>query len=360
MKLERLFFLSVLSSLSFVACDKGEKPGNEDNDSNDKTTETVELVSIKLDKADAELKVGEKIQLSVIVEPEECKDYKLEWTSSDADVAVVDKNGEVTALVPGKTDITVSSGELKSVCKLVVKSKASVGDFYYSDGTFSSELDMRKLPIGIVFWTGNPAMHDDALKREHPECVNGLVVALSESSDNVYWQTRTQNYQHTIGSWVDKNLTDYISITSEGEGIDDNLNKILGYNNTKAIEEFNAAPENKAWPADIMKEVDLHRMNAPAPETSSGWYLPSIKEWSLICAGDQDANVLEISIIDNIEKYLNPKLKQVNDAIPFEWNGYWSSTELPDKQCYSIFADSGYIEPSSKGYPAHVRCVLAF
>ena len=66
-------------------------------------------IGVELDITDADLKVGvDQLQLTAIVEPSNSIDYDLDWTTSAADVAVVDQKGLVTPVGPGEAVITVT------------------------------------------------------------------------------------------------------------------------------------------------------------------------------------------------------------------------------------------------------------
>lgn len=59
-----------------------------------------------------------------------------------------------------------------------------------------------------------------------------------------------------------------------GYKMDDNLNKMLGYNNTKAIEAFNADEANEWWEVEIVTYVQEYATRPKSPENSSDWYAP--------------------------------------------------------------------------------------
>lgn len=201
-----------------------------------------------------------------------------------------------------------------------------VGDYYFSDGTWSSKMESGKEVIGIVFWTGDPAKDDNALRNDHPECTHGLVVAI-DGDQYVAWQSGYASYGKTVGEWVVNN-TEYENIATYCESTD-NLNKMLGYNNTKAIQAFNADPSNSAWPVEAVQAVDTYNETHPAPESSSGWYLPSIKEYIIMCYKETDAYFGVLPATSNYDM-LNRILSSIpgaqtigNDGLGF----YSSSTE---------------------------------
>lgn len=87
---------------------------------------------------------------------------------------------------------------------------AEIGDFYYDDGTWSSELDGSKEVIGIVFYAGDPTAEDPALKADFPECTNGLVVSLAADDGITSWQSEYQTYwdeqEGFVGRWAEANM----------------------------------------------------------------------------------------------------------------------------------------------------------
>ena len=83
--------------------------------------------SVVLNKTEAEITVGDTLQLTATVLPEDAADKTIVWTSSDEKVAKVDANGKVTAIKAGEVEIKASSAvdDVNAVCKLTVKAKTS-------------------------------------------------------------------------------------------------------------------------------------------------------------------------------------------------------------------------------------------
>ena len=241
----------------------------------------VAIAEITLDKQTLALTVGETARLTATVFPQAAEDRTVVWVSSDEAVATVDDRGLVTAVAEGEAVITAQAGDQEAVCRIVVKIPAAIGDFYYADGTWSSELDETKTPVGIVFWVGDPTAQDPALRNDHPHCTNGLAVALNEYRDIVW----SNNYDFEVGKWIEENTDCLTCVTTKEVGIPQN--GIIGYNNTKGIEAYNAqAAENDR--VMVVAELAEHSRTNLAPVKSSGWYMPSAKEVTLLFTGETE------------------------------------------------------------------------
>ena len=85
---------------------------------------TYPVTGVTLDKTNAELTEGDKITLKATVSPENASNKNVNWSSSNTSVATVN-NGEVTAVAPGTTTITVTTedGGKTATCVVTVKAK---------------------------------------------------------------------------------------------------------------------------------------------------------------------------------------------------------------------------------------------
>ena len=328
------------------------------------TVNPIASTSVTVDPSELTLGVGEQRSLSATVYPENATDKSVVWDSSDESVVVVDGSGIVTAVAAGAAVVSARNGDNTGICEVTVENvrDMQIGDYYFSDGTVSGILEEGKTPIGVVFWLGNPAEEDEVLAKEHPECVNGLVVALS-GSDYQAWQSNHSAYGQTVGSWVENNLPEYKTVTSDKTGeAPDLLNKKLGYNNTKAIEAFNAASENAEWQVEAVNYVVSYRGSVPAPENTSGWYLPSAKELHLLISGEVDGNIWSNMAGTAIEDIVNERMEAVGTADRIS-SYLWSSTERSATSAYLIWNDvSGIASFPAKDNADRmkVRPVLAF
>ena len=82
----------------------------------------IEVSSLEINKSSITLEPGAAECLTVIVHPADASDYTIVWSSSDEDVAVVDLNGNVSAIKEGDAVITVAAGGKQAECAVTVKS----------------------------------------------------------------------------------------------------------------------------------------------------------------------------------------------------------------------------------------------
>jgi hypothetical protein len=126
----------------------------------------------------------------------------------------------------------------------------AVGQFYYSDGTSSSELNSEKTPIGVIVSVNSTYCEPE--KYGH-----GLVMALNNAADNTVWSTSTDN---EAGLTDVSNVSEWVAQTS-------------GLTNTNTI----TAKEGYAttYPAF----ASLASYSTAAPSGTSGWFIPSSGQW---------------------------------------------------------------------------------
>lgn len=111
-----IIFLTVLSVV-FSGCKK------------DPIDKTVEVTSVKLDKTNVTLTIGESVKLTATVSPSNATDKSVTWSSSDQETASVDQTGNVTALKAGTATVTVTAGKkITASCQITVNAPASGED----------------------------------------------------------------------------------------------------------------------------------------------------------------------------------------------------------------------------------------
>lgn len=84
--------------------------------------EFIDVTEIRLDKENITIPVGSTCRLTATILPENATDKTLVWKSDDESVAIVDKDGLVTAVKGGsKTMITATSGEFSASCTVMIE-----------------------------------------------------------------------------------------------------------------------------------------------------------------------------------------------------------------------------------------------
>ena len=316
-----------------------------------------------LSNTNLSLMEGEAATLAIDFVPahNEYYDYNVTWVSSDESVATVE-NGKVTAVSQGAATVsaTLSNGDVLT-CDVTVTepvvSGISVGDYYYSDGSTSTELDATKTVVGVVFAVLNPTqMGDGKLAADHPEATHGLVVSLKQTKTK--WQQSTAS---NVSGWLSENMG-YDYLTDES--------RMCGYSNTVGLKAYNAQCET-ANRVRVVLPTD-----ATVDSNSSGWYVPSYAELKLlyeanggyvrddnggsIYAGDISAKIVAAG---GTAFSCDRKSYGTADGM-LDAPSYWSSTESAASYEWAASLHMGYGGSTNKPKTAKTyylaRYILAF
>lgn len=178
-------------------------------------SKTNKVASITLSATELKLAPEEEVVLTATFAPEDADLSSVVWASSAETVATVSPEGKVKAVAEGETTVSVTAGDVKAECKVVVEKKTgwAVGDYY--------EVGNVK---GVVVWVDE--------SKEH-----GKIISLDEKVD--IWATGGYN----TGAKSEE----------DGKG------------NTDKVKDINA--ELSAFPA--FKWCVAH---------GEGWYFPAIME----------------------------------------------------------------------------------
>ena len=85
------------------------------------TVNPILAESITLDKTELTLTIGASEKLTATVLPEDVTDKTVTWSTSDAAIATVDTEGNVTAISVGEATITATCGEISTSCRVIVE-----------------------------------------------------------------------------------------------------------------------------------------------------------------------------------------------------------------------------------------------
>ena len=303
------------------------------------------------------------------------------WMSSDETIAIVDSYGKVTALAAGTVRITATTSNVYSVpsgqpqksatCTLTINEatvKINVGDYYYSDGTWSSELNPSKTVIGVVFARANSASSDALLAKDYPDCVHGLVLSTEE-----YVQSCTSNR-----SWLRADLINWMGEHGYNQWLVDD--KYCGYNNTQGLLALNSANVKSGDGVIQVNHVDAvlqHRDKVKTPSGASAWYMPSYMEMVEL-SNNLDAVNASLSKVGGTTlrrtyEYVYDKITG-GEPIPTVGTAdqhYYYSNNITENSIYAYnmntdklvnpkVSTSPWDSVSGEGTPLPVRVVLAF
>lgn len=80
----------------------------------------AEVEKVEITSTVRQVFVGEKITLTASVSPDDAGDKTVKWSTSDAAIATVDENGEVTGVAAGSVKITAKAGEKSASVDITV------------------------------------------------------------------------------------------------------------------------------------------------------------------------------------------------------------------------------------------------
>ncbi len=236
-------------------------------------------------------------------------------------------------------------------------STPTVGDLYYSDGTFSKTLEPGKTPIGVVAYVADPSKYaeDEIFERDHGGG-HGLVLCLKNAASHVKWSTEK------VSKLSDKVTNLY------------GLKRIYycsGYSYTATL-----AANADRYPAAAAAK---NYKGLPAPAGTTGWFLPSAQQWVKMMEGLGGLDESNIAWRNNfgywygaIDKWENALKKAGSgkyDSMNSERLHYWSSSECDaDNALFLIINPDGDFRgftfmPDTKGseyISTRVRPILAF
>ena len=265
--------------------------------------------------------------------------------------------------------------------------EAKMGDFFYSDGTYSDgglrklytdgsyKTDNTVLPdpektcIGIVFYVGQHGTDQANYTSTgigQAQC-HGYVVALTDvnngSSDRLRWEYGPGNVynQRVNASTSSSDWQGYSNSLKFHEFVDDETNKKNGWEMKHFPAALACETYGKRTADQNGNSTNAYDWQQPlaAPKNTSGWFLPSCGQLSYLY---QNSSLLSSRMTE--VKNNTPAGCSYKDYI--KWFSisyyYWSSAEYsyyPNYACYVDFYD-GLAGNYYKNCDGFVRAVLAF
>ncbi len=239
------------------------------------------------------------------------------------------------------------------------------GDFLLTDGSLLPRnavlaAEQKAKVAAIVFWTPaetettgriTPAsLSDDKIRsRDFPHCTHGLAISVKELRA-VPWQNDHDDWSaddfvltfQNSGNFSRSDKSDFVPIAPLNKAEDD-LNRVLGYQNTQILLAYNDwhRASGKGTLVGIADKLTEFAAANPAPEGSTGWYIPSAKELYMYVNKDED-NIYKLKNGFETSDILNSSYSALGIFPPFEFLlSLWSSTETKYK--YHDIFDEAYL-----------------
>lgn len=185
-------------------------------------------------------------------------------------------------------------------------STAKIGDYYYADGTVSSELLPDKKPIGIVF------SRECSERDRTMGCNHGQIVSLTDiSSSKMQWDQEPKDYK-LYPNYVWENRMEAL------KDIDG-----LEYTNCEGFSTLQINWESMKYMEDEVKGA-------------SEWYVPTAGQWTKILENLGKVKVDRMLKFDAETASKNLKKVGINPQV---W--YWTITEFDTENAWSIRVASG-------------------
>ena len=240
---------------------------------------------------------------------------------------------------------------------------AKVGDYFYSDGTYSTALDPNKTVIGIVFQTDKKRIGEAEKKALAANGVtepHGLVMAVKNVGTTLVWSSENKDFDELTNCETKDQCNDDIS------GLH-NYNTVIAY----------AEGEGKLSAYPAFEAVKNYGVEAPANTT--GWYLPAVgqwydffanlgglPDWSSASASDTDYYWTgQSELVSKVNAYFSPLGDGNYDAFMpnNDFQYFWSSSEYSSLNArrWNVYSN-GRVNCiwNIKNYNLDVRPVLAF
>ena len=279
----------------------------------------------------------------------------------------------------------VANGEENVTSKRVKQrftaDELKIGDYFYSDGTWSDG-GLRKIyadgsmhidyykpgplrgktVVGIVFQTDKSRIgKKEKEKLGGEDKVHGLVMAVknANAAEKVIWSNESR----------------YLDLLNDCVSKSDNYSDISGYGNCESIRSLEGNFDK--YPA--LQAVDGYNTTCPVPTTTTGWYLPSSGQWwdilqnlggcPALADGYQqtssDINEFFWSNQGNVPDALNKWMWGIDGWDKFSYyHQFWSSSKFKGNtmRYWVANSDDGRISCrwGNVNFQLYVRPVLAF
>ncbi len=232
----------------------------------------------------------------------------------------------VSMLLLGACNGKKSNAEAQGGATKTDLSQLKIGDYYYSDGTFSTKQDSSKTCVGIVFsLKTTPAQKKQGWS-------HGQIVALANAGagEECEWGALGKELGDPFGKYSWKNW-------KAASGV------VNGYECSHA----SSVASYKAFKAAAKFMIEL-----PAGKTS-GWYIPAVGQWAEIIV-----NLGKVQFKKDGSFDANMALGNLS-MVGLKNHFYWTSTQVDKNLAWYVDFATGVCSGDSKDTRNKVRCVAA-
>lgn len=192
--------------------------------------------------------------------------------------------------------------------------KIAIGDYYYTDGTYSHMKSNKKPCAGVVF-----SLEVTEEEKKHG-WTHGHIMSLYEDKERYHWDDNWNRYS--------KKLVTGVGYQKSYEGYED-----LPDQRIPAIEDKNGYAFTQCWKSQNSSQFKAIRaLDNVKPrldtQKTSGWYMPSLGQWC-----DFFVNILKLKL-DLSELSIRIRLPKDSVSLLKKYgiesannNDYWTSTE---------------------------------
>lgn len=179
----------------------------------------VPATAVQLSQETAEIRVGETLQLTATVKPDNATDKTVRWSSSNAEIATVDANGLVKGLKTGEVSISAITADNRGATCGVTVTAAQTGETKYAltvnNGTGSGEYAEGE----VVTITADPAAQGKMFYRW--EGADGLEFVGGTAANEATAKFKMPSHTVTLtAAYIPQGVIDIVITPNGGEFTD--------------------------------------------------------------------------------------------------------------------------------------------
>jgi hypothetical protein len=274
---------------------------------------------------------------------------------------------------------TLRGGQCRSVVvdrQEIIDFEYEQGDFFLADGSLVEKDDgltdeQKEQCIGLVFYANSSSVPmgdgEKEVLNSNGIGAHGYVVALRDAYDPITGDPVSNKMWGPMFNIED---------LDNSEGLDDYLTDYSGLSKTQAM--MTASAATSYYTSCAAHSVALFEQEVPAPNHTTGWFIPSVGQWvhmieklANVSVSSNDFTVhswstdslsYQCTFSTDVVSKIDKKFKKAGNYDTLG-SSYWTSVELSDYQAVYITVSGSILNifEAHKGSGGKkVRCFLAF